>query len=43
MPKQPVARFVGGPKPGRNYEQIVKAFEPYDSVKGENPEALTVP
>jgi hypothetical protein len=26
-------------KPGRKYEQAVKAFEPYDSVKEENPEA----
>ena len=26
-------------KPGRKYEQAVKAFEPYESVKEENPEA----
>ena len=26
-------------KPGRKYEQAVKAFEPYDSIKEENPEA----
>jgi hypothetical protein len=26
-------------KPGREYEQAVKAFEPYDSIKEENPEA----
>jgi uncharacterized protein YecE (DUF72 family) len=31
------ARFLL--KPGRPYEQAVKAFEPYDSVKEENPEA----
>jgi uncharacterized protein YecE (DUF72 family) len=31
------ARFLL--KPGRKYEQAVKAFEPYDSVKEENPEA----
>ncbi len=27
-------------KPDRNHEQAVKAFEPYDTVKEENPEAL---
>jgi uncharacterized protein YecE (DUF72 family) len=26
-------------KPGRKYEQAVKTFEPYDSIKEENPEA----
>jgi hypothetical protein len=26
-------------KPGRKYEQAVKAFEPYDSIKEKNPEA----
>jgi len=31
------ARFLL--KPGRKYEQVVKAFEPYDTVKEENPEA----
>jgi len=31
------ARFLL--KPGRKYEQAVKAFEPYDSIKEENPEA----
>jgi uncharacterized protein YecE (DUF72 family) len=31
------ARFLL--KPGRTYEQAVKAFEPYDSIKEENPEA----
>lgn len=31
------ARFLL--KPGREYEQAVKAFEPYDSIKEENPEA----
>jgi hypothetical protein len=31
------ARFLL--KPGRKYEQAVKAFEPYDTVKEENPEA----
>jgi hypothetical protein len=25
--------------PGRKYEQAVKAFEPYDTIKEENPEA----
>jgi glycerate-2-kinase len=33
------ARFLL--KPGRKYEQAVKAFEPYDSIKEENPEART--
>ena len=31
------ARFLL--KPGRKYEQAVKALEPYDSIKEENPEA----
>ncbi len=31
------ARFLL--KPGRTYEQAVKTFEPYDSLKEENPEA----
>jgi uncharacterized protein YecE (DUF72 family) len=31
------ARFLL--KPGRKYERAVKAFEPYDSIKEENPEA----
>lgn len=31
------ARFLL--KPGRRYEQAVKAFEPYDRIKEENPEA----
>jgi hypothetical protein len=31
------ARFLL--KPGRKYEQAVKAFEPYDSIKEENPGA----
>jgi hypothetical protein len=31
------ARFLL--KPGRKYEQAVKAFEPYDSIKEENPDA----
>jgi uncharacterized protein YecE (DUF72 family) len=31
------ARFLL--KPGRKYEQAVKGFEPYDSIKEENPEA----
>lgn len=31
------ARFLL--KPGRKYEQAVKAFEPCDSIKEENPEA----
>jgi uncharacterized protein YecE (DUF72 family) len=33
------ARFLL--KPGRKYEQAVKAFEPYDAIKEENPEART--
>ncbi len=33
------ARFLL--KPGRKYEQAVKAFEPYDGTKEENPEART--
>ena len=31
------ARFLL--KPGRTYEQAVQAFEPYDRIKEENPEA----
>ena len=31
------ARFLL--KPGRRYEEAVKAFQPYDSIKEENPEA----
>ena len=31
------ARFL--PKPGRKYEQAVKVFEPYDSIKEESQEA----
>ena len=31
------ARFLL--RPGRKYEAAVKAFEPYDSMKEENPEA----
>jgi len=31
------ARFLL--KPGRQYEEAVKAFEPYDSIKEENPDA----
>jgi hypothetical protein len=31
------ARFLL--KPGRRYEEAVKAFEPYDTIKEENPEA----
>ena len=31
------ARFLL--KPGRKYEQAVKAFEPYDCIKEEKPEA----
>jgi uncharacterized protein YecE (DUF72 family) len=34
------ARFLL--KPGRTYEQAVKTFEPYDSIKEENPEARAV-
>jgi len=26
-------------KPGRQYEEAVKTFEPYDSIKEENPDA----
>jgi uncharacterized protein YecE (DUF72 family) len=36
-PQLVAARFLL--KPGRKYEQAVKAFEPYDSLKEENPEA----
>jgi hypothetical protein len=36
-PELVAARFLL--KPGRKYEQVVKAFEPYDSIKEENPEA----
>ena len=36
-PELVAARFLL--KPGRQYEQAVKAFEPYDRVKEENPEA----
>ena len=36
-PNLVAARFLL--KPGRKYEQAVKAFEPYDSIKEENPEA----
>jgi uncharacterized protein YecE (DUF72 family) len=36
-PELVAARFLL--KPGRKYEQAVKAFEPYDSIKEENPEA----
>ena len=36
-PELIAARFLL--KPGRKYEQAVKAFEPYDSIKEENPEA----
>src|SRR5258708_972854 len=31
------ARFLL--KPGRQYEEAVKAFEPYDSIKDEDPDA----
>jgi hypothetical protein len=31
------ARFLL--KPGRRYEEAVKAFEPYDSIKEETPDA----
>ena len=31
------ARFLL--KPGRQYEEAVKTFEPYDSIKEENPDA----
>jgi uncharacterized protein YecE (DUF72 family) len=36
-PELVAARFLL--KPGRQYEQAVKAFEPYDQVKEENPDA----
>jgi uncharacterized protein YecE (DUF72 family) len=36
-PELVAARFLL--KPGRQYEEAVKAFEPYDSVKEENPDA----
>ena len=36
-PSLTAARFLL--KPGRKYEQAVKAFEPYDRIKEENPEA----
>ena len=36
-PNLAAARFLL--KPGRKYEQAVKAFEPYNQVKEENPEA----
>jgi uncharacterized protein YecE (DUF72 family) len=36
-PDLAAARFLL--KPGRKYEQAVKAFEPYDSIKEQNPEA----
>jgi len=36
-PELVAARFLL--KPGRKYEQAVKAFETYDSIKEENPEA----
>jgi len=36
-PDRIAARFLL--KPGRKYEQAVKAFEPYDSIKEQNPEA----
>jgi uncharacterized protein YecE (DUF72 family) len=35
-PNLAAARFLL--KPGRKYEQAVKAFEPYDNIKEENPE-----
>ena len=38
-PSLVAARFLL--KPGRKYEQAVKSFAPYDSVKEENPEART--
>src|SRR2546428_3274885 len=37
QPRCDCARFLL--KAGRKYEQAVKAFEPYDSIKEENPEA----
>jgi uncharacterized protein YecE (DUF72 family) len=36
-PDRIAARFLL--KPGRKYEQAVQTFEPYDSIKEENPEA----
>jgi hypothetical protein len=36
-PKLVAARFLL--KPGRKYEEAVKAFQPYDKVKEPNPEA----
>ncbi len=36
-PRLVAARFLL--KPGRKYEQAVKTFEPYDTLKEENPEA----
>lgn len=36
-PNRVAARFLL--KPGRNYEQAVKTFQPYDRVQEENPEA----
>jgi uncharacterized protein YecE (DUF72 family) len=36
-PELVAARFLL--KPGRQYEDAVKAFEPYDSIKEENPDA----
>jgi uncharacterized protein YecE (DUF72 family) len=36
-PELVAARFLL--KPGRRYEEAVKTFEPYDSIKEENPEA----
>ena len=36
-PELVAARFLL--KPGRKYEQAVKAFEPYDNIKEEDPEA----
>jgi hypothetical protein len=36
-PELVAARFLL--KPGRQYEEAVKAFEPYDRVKEENPDA----
>ena len=37
VPDLVAARFLL--KPGRKYEQAVKAFEPYNAIKEENPEA----
>jgi len=36
-PELVAARFLL--KPGRQYEEAVKTFEPYDSIKEENPDA----